>query len=254
MGEEHNNADVDLFIGALYATLTETFGFRHAAVETTEILAAAEPYETTRFGRGTHLLATQPLPPAFDHLRELYRAIPGSEAAWLIDQLLLSRSVFVRNALNDGWLGSNRDREQNMKTLFSFKYREALAAGENLPKVLWKAGHVHASRKYQRTGVFPTGSFLAELATFNGGRYYNVAVLLHTYADPKVDASVAYLAPLQAAGRADGWTYVDLAQVLRWWAGSPESVDPQLRDLFEGFDAALVFPKPRPVARTVVPA
>ncbi len=123
-------------------------------------------------------------PADFVHLREWYGARPGSEAAFLIDQLELSARVYRSWYLahDSGAVTgyeSNREREDNMRTLFVREYRNAQMAGDSVPKVLFQMGSGHLLRGFYGNDVVAIGTLPAELAYLT----HHTSLMMTVYQD-----------------------------------------------------------------------
>src|SRR5262249_57576956 len=103
-----------------------------------------------------------------------YRARPkdSAEGSFLARQLELSLRVYANwrhAAVEKQPTGyeSNREREENMKEIFLFRYREAERRDGRLPKVVFKFGHWHLYRGQSPGSVFTLGNFASEFARSN---------------------------------------------------------------------------------------
>jgi len=217
-----------------------------ARSRTRELMAIVQPYEQKRYVSGARYMADVGKPEEIAALRQLYHPKSGSEAEFLLDQVEVSLRVYHNYQLaakekQPTGYESNREREENMKTLFMRRYRTAERVDRVLPKVLLKFGHWHLYRGMSRGSVFTLGNFISEFATSNGMQSFSIAVLLDDgpgsnrdlikyapWAKPFVDAS------------AGAWTVIDLRPVRAYaHAARLGTIDPELWRLIFGFDAVL---------------
>jgi hypothetical protein len=175
-------------------------------------------------------------------LRDAFRPAPGVEADVLIGRMELSARIYGLRRGRVGYFESNELRERSMKHEFIRRYGAAQNAGDTLPRVLVKFGHVHSIDGRNQSHVLALGAFLSQFALTNGQRSFHIAVYglnepgrhwtLSDYAD--------YL-PIARAGRLDQWTLIDLQPIRPWVSANRiEDLNDGLRDVLLGFDAVLV--------------
>lgn len=238
------------------AELATTDRAREAARALAE---AARPYEEERFVRNVRWLVEGLEEGELARLEAAFGSSPSdSEAARLLEQLRISRRTFAPYHREDPAPGdfyrSARLREDNMKRLFSRRYREARAAarepspggreGASLagqPRVMVKLGLYHLSRGRKLVGEVPTlGNFLSELAVFEGSESFHLAAV--TDAEEVRGAGIAdpFLAAAEPAG---GPVLLDL-RPLHPLVGSGElgELPATLRRLVLDYDAVVVLP------------
>lgn len=182
----------------------------------------------------------------FNRLLEEYHPKAGSEAEFLISQMLISARIYKNNRAAGagqptGYI-SNLEREENMKALFMLEYRKAEAAGDALPKVLLKFGHYHVIRGRSWSNVLSLGNFISEFAKSRDMNSFHLALYNNNASgDYGVLASEPDYKPLADAAPKDKWTVIDL-RPLRDYAhsGKLSGLTPELRRVIFGFDAALL--------------
>ena len=182
----------------------------------------------------------------FNQLLQQYHPQAGSEAEFLIAQMLLSAQIYKNNlaAESDQLTGydSNLEREENMKALFMLEYRRAQAVGDPLPKVMLKLGHYHLVRGRSWSDVLSLGNFISEFAKSNEMDSFHLAIYNNNASgDYGVLAATPDYKPLAEAVSTDKWAVVDL-RPLRALAhgGRVTGASPELRRVIFGFDAALL--------------
>ena len=218
-----------------------------ARVRTLKLIDHAREYDSKRFEPGHHYMeADVAKPDDFYRLTELYRPRKGSEAKFLISQLLLSTRVY-QNFYNGtkgkvpGYFENGREREENMKDLFMLEYREAQANGEALPKVLLKFGHWHIYRGMYRANVPTLGNFVSEFAKSNGLKSFQLAIFINNKQGGfRALAPDSWQKPLIDLTSEDKWTVIDLRPLRDYLRLDEIQANPELKQLILGFDAALV--------------
>ena len=182
----------------------------------------------------------------FNHLLQQYHPQVGSEAEFLVAQMLLSARIYKNNlAAESGQLtgyDSNLEREENMKALFMLEYRRAQAAGDPLPKVVLKLGHYHLVRGRSWSDVLSLGNFISEFAKSNEMDSFHLAIYNNNASgDYGVLAAAPDYKPLAEAVSVDKWAVVDL-RPLRALAhgGKVTGLNPELRRVIFDFDAAFL--------------
>lgn len=257
---------VDQAFGAAHALAwllerTEDESARAALEGLLEQVAAAE---AERSEDSDHFLSARGKPAEFHALRELVPAEPGSEEAFCVEQLLLSDAIYrpytdrAYGARPGAFYESGREREQNMKRLFTRRYRQAQAAGDALPKVLVKTGHWHAAYgRYPLSRVLTLGNFVHELSTSNDLGSFSIGVVVHGPPGHwrEIRGSAGWERVADAADP-EAWTLFDL-RPLRSHEQVVRAASPQLADFLWQFDAVLLlggsqpatFPSPLPPSR-----
>ena len=191
---------------------------------------------------------------ALADLRRAYAPAPGSEAeralrlmdeTLRINQLWLAGQGYESNAARAAWL----------KAQFVRHYREALAAGDTLPRVLLKFGANHLIRGRNLTSTYDLGTLVPEVAALNGRDAFSVMVVgdrgrQHAQIDPSTlgyvpgpadFATNEWIAPLFTGADPAAWTVYDF-RALRPLAASGRlgPLPPRLTQLIFGFDAFVV--------------
>jgi hypothetical protein len=197
--------------------------------------------ERTENGRPRYISSADALVDV-DSLRDAFQAAPGSEAAELIERLALSARIYGLRRGRVGFYDSNELRERSMKMAFMQRYRAAQSAGDTLPHVIVKFGHVHSIDGRNQSDVLALGSFLSQFALSNGQRSFHIAIYgLNEPGRHWTLSDYEDYAPVTRASRIDGWTLLDLRPVRPWVsAGRIEGLNETLRDVILGFDAVLV--------------
>ncbi len=189
---------------------------------------------------------------AFAPLRRAYAPAPGSEADRILEELEATLRV---NALQVSrrYHEANVTRGGVMKTRFMRRYREAVAAGDTLPRVMLKLGANHAMRGHSFVGFYDLGNAVHELAEMNGGRAFGLMALpgrgtrqagmdpaTFNYVARPADES-AWAKPLHDLADPSAWTLYDLRPLRRpLAAGRLGAVPPLLARVIDGFDAVVV--------------
>lgn len=222
------------------AELAATDRARAAVMRVRSRVAPIES-ERTENGRARYITSADAVTDS-DLLRSAFDAEPGSVAAALIDRLALSARIYGLRRGRVGYYESNELRERSMKTAFMHRYREAQAAGDTLPRLVVKFGHVHSVDGRNPSDVLALGSFLSQLAISNGQRSFHMAIYGVNEAGRNWTLSdYADYAPLSKASRVDEWTLLDLRPIRPWVSGGRiEDLNETLRDVILGFDAVLV--------------
>lgn len=184
----------------------------------------------------------------FNRVIEEYHPKAGSEAEFLISQMLLSARIYKNNiAAESGQLTgytSNYEREENMKTLFMLEYRRAQATGDCWPKVLLKLGHYHLIRGRSWSNVLSLGNFISEFAKSNEMDSFHLAIYNNNasgeYGVLASSAAPDYK-PLADVAAKDKWVIIDL-RPLRGYAHGARlaGLNPEMRRVILGFDAVLL--------------
>jgi hypothetical protein len=240
---------VDQAFGALHILnrLKELSPNHEVRDRLSKLIKVVEEFEDERFGKGKRYL-TPDIPKTEDlkNLKQLYKPKKGSEAEFLITQLLTSIRIYENNSLaGRGQLTgyeSSYEREENMKALFMHRYREAQASGELIPKVLLKLGHVHVIRGTNWFNIFSLGNFVSELAKSNNMNSFHLAMYSNNtsgdYAWIHEDEDYK---PLAKVSSTDKWTVINFRPLRKYaHAGRIEKLRPEMRRIIFAFDAALL--------------
>lgn len=182
----------------------------------------------------------------FARLGDLLKPQPGSEGAFIIENLVVSDRVYrayrERRSYDNGY-----EREEFMKRRFMDEYRRAEAADHTAPRVILKFGHWHLYRGLGPSNLQTLGNFVSELARVNGAQSFHVSVhgnnpaggyrTLTAWPDSFPDPLIARRLPT------DRWTIVDLRPLRANYRRIAAELRPDQRDQFArlvfGFDAAL---------------
>jgi len=189
----------------------------------------------------------------FARLGEAFRDRSGSEAAFIIENLVVSDRIYryyrERRSYENGY-----EREEFMKQRFMDEYRRAETADRTAPKVILKFGHWHLYRGVGPSHLQTLGNFVSELARVNGGQSFHISVHAHnpaegfrslaTWPDSFPDPLIARHLPT------DAWTIVDLRPLRANYRRIAAALRSDQRDQFArlvfGFDAALYVGGMRP--------
>ena len=234
---------LDQVFGALHILqrLKELTSDKKVRDRLTGLIKYAEEYETKRYVSGRHFMTRDVQKPEdLNNLLKIYQPKKGSEAEFLITQLLTSIRIYDSRQLSG--YESSYLREENMKELFMRQYRIAQAAGEKTPKVLVKMGHYHIMRGINPTNVFTLGNFVSEFAKSNNLKSFVMAMWLNNasgYSDwmPKNESfkAMAKVAPT------DKWTIIDFRPLRSYVsAGKVQDINDTMRQAILSYDAALV--------------
>jgi hypothetical protein len=175
-----------------------------------------------------------------------YQPKKGSEAEFLVSQMMLSARVYKNNRrAGEGQItgfDSNYEREENMKSLFMLEYRKAQSAGERSPKVLLKFGHYHSIRGRSWSNVLSLGNFVSEFAKSNGMDSFHLSLYINNASGKYgVLSSYSDFKPLADAAPHDKWTVIDLRPLRNYaHAGKLTGLNPEMRRIIFGFDAVLM--------------
>ncbi len=208
-------------------------------------LAQALEYEAERYQKGIKFFNDGPSPRRTNQLAEAFAGDLQSE--FLVEMLALAHRIsapYGANAQNrpGDYFWSSETREESMKALFVRWYRQAVAGGDTLPKVLLKSGNVHARR-----GVTPyselltLGSFVSEVARFNGKSA--LFLTAHVFNDESVYQipEDSWFRPIADAASSADWTVFDLRPIQPWIRSARlRGLPSELRELLRGFDTLLV--------------
>lgn len=205
------------------------------------LIKIVQEYETKRYVNGRRFMSKDvPKPEDLKNLLQLYQPKKGSEAEFLIKQLLISIRIYDSRQLSG--YESSYVREENMKELFMREYRKAQAAGEQMPKVLLKFGHYHIIRGLNWTDVFTLGNFVSEFSKSNNQKSFQMTMWLNNasgYSDwMQKDENYKAMAKVAPA---DKWTVIDFRPLRSYAnAGKIKDLNPTIRQAIFGYDAALI--------------
>jgi hypothetical protein len=227
-----------------------------------ELRDHAWAHESARTEKSRHYMSVEEKPPAFERLRETLQPANGSEAEWIVDQLLLSDRVYrpyrdrrAGRALQAGaFYLSGLEREENMKAMFLRGYRAAQRAGDAIPRAVLKLGHWHlAYGRYHQSELLTLGNFARELATTNSLKMLNIAMCCRNPGTGWGDIGKwEGFGTLANVADPAAWTIVDLRPVrLHAMDGKLPSLSPQLRRWCVQYDAVLVLGGAEPATRRI---
>lgn len=253
----------DVLWGLDYDILADRYGLRRlreiapsaaARAAADRALAAADSMlrASVRTGNLAGIMMFAAPDSAFAPLRRAYAPAPGSEADRILEEL---ESTIRINAfqVSERYHEANTTRGGVMKTRFMRRYREAVAAGDTLPRAMFKFGANHAMRGHSFVGFYDLGNAVHELAEMNGGRAFGLMALAGrgTQAAGMDPATFNYVSrPAQEAGWAKplydladprAWTLFDLRPLRQALAtGRLGTVPPRLVRVIHGFDAVVI--------------
>jgi hypothetical protein len=236
---------LDQSFGVLHALdrLQELPGF-HRTPKFDEIYKQAKELDSARFTSDqTHFISGGVKTSDLEQLRDQSRARAGSEARFILDNLVASSRIYgyYAHAVAGELTGyfNGYVREQQMKQLFMREYRIAQSRGEPLPKVILKLGHWHIFRGMGPSRLQTLGNFVTEFATANNSDAFSVAVY-HRGSWRDVSNQKG-LSPIAAATDPAAWTVIDF-RALRPAVHAVKfgPLNPNLLSHIYGFDAALV--------------
>ena len=196
----------------------------------------------------------------FERLASLWHAAPGSDAAFLLNTLVVSDRVY-RNYRERHNYENGFEREEYMKERFMDEYRHAEAADHAPPKVVMKLGHWHLYRGISPSNMQSLGNFVSEFARSHAASTFHVAIhgnnaaggfrSLEAWPDSFPDPRIARNLPH------DAWTIVDLRPLRRNFGKLAAAMRSDQRDQFMrlvfGFDAALYLGGMRPATYALNP-
>lgn len=242
---------LDQMFGGLHVLerLIEYAPNKDARERTLKLIEHARKYDSTRFKEGIdqYMLGGVQKPDDFYKLGEIYQPKKGSEAEFLINQLLISARIYQHyydgtKEKIPGYFENGREREENMKDLFMMHYRNAQAKGDKMPKVLMKLGYWHTIRGIYKANVPTLGNFVSDFARINGMKSFHLAVFINNppggfRALPETSAftALAESAPL------DSWTIIDFRPLRDYaQAGKFKGIKYELYQAIFAFDAAII--------------
>jgi hypothetical protein len=188
----------------------------------------------------------------FAGMARAFRSPAGSRADILLTGLRRSAEIFGynRRAGAGEWtaLFNNTEREAEFKRNFMRHYRAA--AGDRLPRVLFKFGSAHMYRGRSPFLGYTLGNFAHEFAISNGMEAYGILVLAGSSNWSRIEE---WMKPLVPEERPQGPVLVDL-RALRPYQNLfrrevAEGERWRFRDLINGYDAIVVLPEGRSAAR-----
>ena len=235
---------LDQSFGVLHALdrLAVLPGFR-ATPKFGELHRQAEQLDSARLQDGRSHYMANVKSPDLEELRRQMAAPDGSEAKFILDNLVSSSEIYgyYRRAEAGELTGYANGfvREEQMKRLFIREYRAAEAQGERNPKVLVKLGHWHVFRGQGPSHLQTLGNFVTEFATSNGADAFSVGIYLRgPWRDVRTQKG---LEPIALATDSVAWTIVDFRSLRPAVAGGRFGpLNPKLLAHIYGFDAALV--------------
>jgi hypothetical protein len=218
------------------------------------LLSQSREYDARRFRPGKHYMSNIAKPADFEQLQREMKPAPGSDADFILSNLVSSTRIFT-NFFNNTPGRSTRyisghEREEQMKKLFMRNYHNAQNAGEAEPKALLKLGHWHVFRGLAPTGLQTLGNFVTEFATANGHEAFDLAVFIHgSPGEWREIGKWPGMKPFAMAAGSKGWTLIDF-EPLRAAAigGDFGTLNSNLRSYIFGFDAALVMGNASPAS------
>lgn len=217
-----------------------------ARESTRKLIEQARKDDSVRFTGGHHYMADGEKPPGFFELERIYHPAKNSEAEFEIRQLLLSNEIYslyhagVAGKI-PGFFENGIVRENNMRMLFSANYRKAQASAESLPKVVLKFGHWHLYRGFFKADVPTLGNFVSELATSNGLNSFQLYTMVQNPPGGfRAVGGISWVKPLADAAARNEWTVVDLRPLRSYVHAGKITVEPELRQVLFGFDAAIL--------------
>jgi hypothetical protein len=205
------------------------------------LIKIAQEFETNRYEKGRHFMTPEvPKPDDLINLLQIYQPKKGSEAEYLITQLLTSIRIYDSRKLS--WYESSYMREENMKELFMRGYRKAQAAGERMPKALIKMGHYHIMRGINPSNVFTLGNFASEFAKSNNMNSFVMTMWVNNASGysawmPK-DENFKAMVKVAPTNR---WTVIDFRPLRSYVSsGKVQDINDSMRHYIFAYDAALI--------------
>jgi erythromycin esterase-like protein len=196
-------------------------------------------------------------------LREAFGHNAPAAADEIIDELAESRDIYRKFGAGAGY-ESNQQRDDMMKRHFVDWYRSAQAKGEAHPKVVVKLGANHIFRGPSTTDTYEIGSFVPEFAQSQGGRAFNILLVVkrgtynayRPFGSKEADKTKNYdlmtsdeykvfdMPSVAAATSDTSWTLIDLRPARKMIAnGSLKRISPTARRLLLSFDAVVAAPE-----------
>lgn len=215
--------------------------------KTQQLLEHAQKYDSERrTGERFYMTPSVPKPDDFKNIKQWYQPPAGSEAEFLIDQLLLSERVFRTNASTSEnsvptVYESNREREENMKSLFMREYKYAQEKGESVPKVLLKFGQIHLTRGLSSLKIPSFGNFVSEFAKSNGLKSFHLYSYTHNAPGGfRAIGEKSWLKPFANIADLDKWTIFDLRPLRPYVYSKKIEVSASLENIIFSYDAILL--------------
>jgi len=203
----------------------------------------AREYEAARPDEQNPRFITQLLSEAdLLRLEDAYRSA-GPEAYRLIGILRMGWETYAMRTDGPAIYQANDRRERLMRRQFEERYREAVAGGDPLPRVVLKFGQWHAMSGMINWGnVVPFGTFLRESARSRDMEMLSLWTgLVNEPGHVWTLMDFPDYSPLARAGTTDSWWVVDLREVRPYVAaGAVGEVNDELRKVIFGFDLALL--------------
>jgi hypothetical protein len=191
------------------------------------------------------------------NLKALLAKEGNSQSRSLMDQLLLSRDIYLKNAHRENY-ASNRERAQLMKTTFARDYAAATKAEGRPPKVLLKFGDWHMYKGINPLHSYEIGNYVEEFAEGQGlqslhiivlgrqGSHLHFAAIGHPYEAEEFklveDNDYRFLKPVFDNLENQGWSLFDL-RPLRTQFDSFGPVDRDMERLIFGYDLMVIIPE-----------
>lgn len=196
----------------------------------------------------------------------LRAAFAGDAEAVAIIEALAGSALIYRTLMVDRAVYASNDRRARlMRRTFLDHYRRARAAQGAPPRAVLKFGFNHLLRGRNLIDVFDLGNLVAELATVEGGRAFNLVVLAGPgsevtgiapgrgfYTQPSETIAEPWAAPLVDALDPSAWTLFDLRPLRAPLQAGRIEPEEGLADLIWGFDGALVLVGSTPAAFTPI--
>ena len=219
--------------------------------EVARLLARAHDEERTRADFAKFLAYDRQTLPDLQRLAAAWQPLKGSRAQTLLDGLLKSAEIYdyyVRAQTEhdpEFTYLNGTVREAWLKAQFTRDYRAV--GGE--PKALFKFGDNHIRRGVGSTGAWTLGTFIADLATYDGMQAYSILVAPIGGDVPDWRHLPAEMVPLLPAERPAGPTLIDLTalrpRAQEYIDAAPVAAREATRELLFGFDAIVVLPDSR---------
>ena len=136
---------------------------------------------------------------------------------------------------------SNLEREEMMKEAFLRNYRQAMAGGDSLPRVVFKSGHWHSRKGLGWSNVYTLGNLAAELARSNGldSLHIDISVINRPGQHWSITDYEEY-APIAAVASPERWTLIDLRPLRPYLHSGLFEIAPKLEEKVFAFDFALL--------------
>jgi hypothetical protein len=196
-------------------------------------------------------LAEGALPRSFDTLPSSYAAKPGTQADFLLGQLLLSRTIYQNDIAAAGGAATGYDssftREENMKKLFLRDYKSA-SHEPGLPKAIVKLGQAHVMSGFSPANITTLGDFVADIARNEGGSAYRIALFLNGVEGDyggRLESHTGYAAFADASSK-DGWVLFDVRALRgKAFAGHIMPIASEAAQAIWQYDAVVLIPHPQ---------